>query len=186
VPPEYRDVPKLVCRKPGHMVTKTENVSRTRFSDVCVKPAVARKCRTADKVCEKAAVQVTPGGYKWKPDPCNPDCWKYCYQPPSYTWCNKVVTDEGIEYCTEIPPEYKTVAYTENVPVCRDEYVPAEYCVKYVKELYRPGYWAWQPSKDCPKCDCPEAVCTTIRRRPCSPVRMTGGTSVHTTVPRTN
>jgi hypothetical protein len=172
VPPVYRDVPKLVQVKPPRMVTKEETVCRLRFQEVCVKPRETKLCRTPGTRCESSVVQVRPGGYKWKPtgevDSCGQECWSYCYEPPCYQWCDKVVTEDGIEYCAEIPPEYKTVAYREPVVECRQECAPGEYEVEWVKEVYRPGYWAWKPSKNCTDCDCP-APCPTMPRKeqPC-------------------
>ena len=162
VPPVYRDVPRLRQVKPGCLEMSKEQIVHTRFGEVCTKPRELVECRTPDKRCEEAVVQVRPGGYKWKRD--QNGCWKYCYENPCYQWCNKVVTDEGIEYCTERPPEYKTVAWTEPATVCRQDYVPGEYEVEYVKEVYRPGYWAWKPCRDCENCDCP-APCPTIPQR---------------------
>ncbi len=158
VPPVYREVPQLVQVSPRRMVEKKETTCRLRFQEVCVRPGQTKPCRTPDKRCESALVQVKPGGYKWKPDgigACGNECWKYCYEAPSYRWCNKVVNEEGIEYCTDVPPEYKTVAYREPVVECRQECVPAQYKVEWVKELYSPGYWAWQRNKECQACDCP-------------------------------
>lgn len=182
VPPVYRQVPKLVQVQPPHMVSQEETVCRLRFQEVCVRPRETRVCRTPDTRCESSLVQVKPGGYKWKPsgeDPCGQECWEYCYEPPAYQWCNKVVTQEGIEYCTEVPPEYKTVAYREPVTECRDVCVPGEYKVEWVQEVYRPGYWAWKPSKNCTDCDCPEVVPPMPQQqRPCR--------NWNTGIPRTN
>ncbi len=181
VPPVYRNVPRLVMVSPPRTQVTPETVMRTRFRDVCVKPAEQRVCQTPDLRCDQAVVQVKPGGYVWKrvPGPGGADCWKYCYEPGCYQWCNKVVTERGIQYCTEIPPKYMTEAWSEPVTRCREEYVPGTYRVQWVKELYTPGYWAWKPSENCAECECP-APCPVIpcKKQPCEAVGLS--------VPRTN
>jgi len=172
VPPTYRNVPKVKQTCPPKVETEAYQTCRLRFQEVCVKPRQVKQCRTADKRCEQAVVQVKPGGYKWKPtgslDECGQECWSYCYEPPCYQWCNKVTTEKGIEYCTEVPPEYKTVAYREPVTECRQVCQPAQYKVEWHQEVFRPGYWAWKPNKDCTSCDSP-VVCPPQpkRERPC-------------------
>ena len=108
---------------------------------------------------------ICPGGYKWKRDG---DCWRYCYEEPCFQWCNKVVQEDGIEYCMEVPPEYHVEVTHEEVMRPRTVYVPAEWDTKWVKELYTPGHYEWQPTKECNDCDCP-SPCPTLpyRKSPC-------------------
>jgi len=163
--------------EPPCPVTRTETICRTHVKDVCVKPRAQKVCRTPDLRCDQTVVQTKPGGYRWKQTPNG--CWKYCYEPPCYQWCNKVVTKKGIEYCTETPPEYKAVAWTEPVQVSRQTCTPAKYKVAWRKELYTPGHWEWQPSQACGDCECP-TVCPKIpvKRRPCAP-RVAGAPSTN-------
>ena len=79
-------------------------------SGAAERPACQYTVKGCGKECDQAVVQVKPGGYKWKRDG---DCWKYCYEEPCYEWCNKVVSEDGIEYCMEVPPEYRVEAYTD-------------------------------------------------------------------------
>jgi len=164
VEPVYRDKPVLCLKNPGCTKEVPETVCVTRYREVCERPACQYPVRMAGKQCDQAVVQVRPGGYKWKREG---DCWKYCYEEPCYQWCNKVVQEDGIEYCMEVPPEYRVEAYHEPVTRYRTVRTPAEYEVKYVKELYTPGRYEWQPSKLC-DCDCP-GPCEKVpqRRSPC-------------------
>jgi hypothetical protein len=168
VPPVYRKVPKLCQVSPECYRCEPETVQRIRFREVCVKPCEQVACRTPDRRCEEAAVQVTPGGWRWKQDECG--CWKYCYEPPCYQWCNKVVTEEGIDYCVERPPEYRTEAWWEDETCTRMRRIPPRYKIVYEEECYRPGYWQWVVQDSCTDCVCP-APCPTrpIRRQPCAP-----------------
>ena len=159
VPPVYRKVPRLVLVKQPCRVSEPETICRTRFQEICVKPRENKRCKTANWQCEQAVVQTRPGGYKWKKKP-GVDCWEYCYEEPCYQWCSKTVTEEGIEYCTEVPPEYRTVAWTEPVEVCRERCIPGEYKVVWENEVYSPGHWEWKATKSC-SCDCP-SPCPTI------------------------
>jgi len=169
VEPVYRDVPRLAMVRPPCTTTVPETVCRLRFEDVCVKPSTCRPCRTPDKACEMAVVQTKPGGYVWKQD--GAGCWKYCYEQPCYQWCDKRVTEEGIEYCVEDPPEYRTVAYREETTEARQVCVPGEYAVEWCREVYIPGHWVWKATKDCGPCDV-TAPCPEMPRieRPCSGV----------------
>lgn len=165
VPPTYRPKPRVVQTKPGHTEWVDGCAMQTRYQEVCVKPRENRMmCKPGTRSCEDAVVQVTPGGYKWKDAGCG--CYRYCYEPPVYQWCNKVVSEEGIQYCTERPPEYKMEVWHEPVQTCRQQYVPAEYDVCWEKEVFIPGHWAWQPVKECPSCDCPQEVPPSIPFRP--------------------
>ncbi len=179
VDPVYRDVPVIARTKPGCVERVPETVCETRYREVCVKPRCQYDVRMAGKQCDQAVVQVRPGGYKWKRDG---ECWKYCYEEPCYRWCNKVVQEEGIEYCMEVPPEYRVEAYHEPVTRYRTCRTPAEYCVEWVKEVYSPGHYEWQPTKECTSCDCP-APCPQVpmRKSPCPNER-----GVLSDCPRTN
>lgn len=177
VEPVYRDKPVLCVKEQG-CDTVEETVCRTRYREVC-EPGCQYTVKTCGKQCDQAVVQVRPGGYKWKREG---DCWKYCYEEPCYQWCNKVVREEGIEYCMEVPPEYRVEAYHEPVTRYRTVRRPNKYEVEWVKELYTPGHYEWQPSKLCGDCDCP-GPCPTIPQRP-SPCPNERGIS--TGCPRTN
>jgi hypothetical protein len=169
VPPVYRDVPKVVQTCGCTVVQVPEKVQRVRFEDVCVKPRTCKiGCMPGTK-CEQQAVQVRPGGFRYVQD--GPNCWKYCYVKPCYQWCNKVVYEDGIEYCAESAPEYKTVARTEEQTVYRNVYVAPETKVQWVKEVYQPGHWEWRATHDCCDCIC-DKPCPTIEcleRKPCRP-----------------
>jgi hypothetical protein len=170
VPPVYRERPRLVQTKAPCNETVPVPMTELRVQQVCVKPVERKTVRLPGKRCEQAVVQTKPGGWKWRQVG---DCWKYCYEPPCYQWCNKVVEEEGIEYCTETTPEYQTVVTQEPVTRYRQEYVPGEYKVVYDQEVYRPGHWEWQVRKDCGGCECP-APCPTMpcEKKTCRP---TGG-----------
>jgi hypothetical protein len=171
VPPVYRDVPKLVTVRPPCTVSEPETICRTQLEEVCVKPRTNRICKSPAWKCEQAVVQTRPGGYKWKQD--GAGCWKYCYEEPCYQWCSKRVTEGGIEYCVEDPPEYRVVAHTEEATVLRQRCLPGEYKTVWTKEVYVPGHWEWQPKKSCLDCDCP-GPCPTIprKKRPCKSLAM--------------
>jgi hypothetical protein len=170
VDPVYRDKPVLCQTKPGCTETVPETVMKTRYREVCEQPTCYYDVRMAGKQCDQAVVQVSPGGYKWKRDG---QCWKYCYEEPCYQWCNKVVQEDGIEYCMEVPAEYRVEAYHEPVTRYRSVRTPPEYGVKWVKELYTPGHYEWQPTKNCTDCDCP-GPCAPVpmRKSPCPDERM--------------
>ena len=167
VPPVYRDVPRLVQKTPGRCVEVPETVCETRYREVCVRPRCQYEVETDGKRCEQAVVQTRPGGYKWKRDG---DCWRYCYEEPCFEWCNKVVTEEGIKYCMEVPPKYRVEVTHEPVTRYRTVYQEPEWCVEWDKEVYRPGRWEWQPTKECERCDCP-APCPPVqyKKSPCPP-----------------
>jgi len=164
VDPVYRDVPYVVQTSCACSKEVPETVMETRYREVC-EPGRTYPVCTPDKRCDQAVVQVSPGGYKWKRDG---QCWRYCYEEPCYQWCDKVVTEKGIEYCMEVPPEYHVEAYLEPVTRYRTVKTPAEYEIRYRKELYTPGHYEWQPSKECTNCDCP-GPCPPVpqRRSPC-------------------
>jgi hypothetical protein len=165
VPPTYRPKPKVVMTRPGYTRQVQGCKMEARYQEICVKPRETRWiCEPGQVSCEDAVVQVSPGGYKWKDAGCG--CYRYCYEPPVYQWCNKVVTEEGIDYCTERPPEYEMKVWHEKVPTCRQEYVPAEYGVCWEKEVFIPGHWEWQAVKECPSCDCPQVPPPSIPFRP--------------------
>lgn len=170
VPPVYRDVPYVVEVCPARTVQVPEEGMETRYQEVCTKPRETYDVCTPDRRCDQVAVQTKPGGYVWKRDPCG-DCWNYCYEPPTFQWCNKTVTEQGITYCTEIPPEYSVEVTHEPVTRCRTVYVPAQYETRWEKELFTPGRWEWQPSKLCADCDCPApGPEIPFRALPCEPV----------------
>src|SRR5687768_4862546 len=102
VPPVYREVPRLerVC---GCVKRVERIVDRTEFCTVQTKPARAYGCVTPSCECDEVAVEVCPGGYRWKQLPNG--CWRYCDYPPKYRWCKKQVREEGIEYCMCEPAE---------------------------------------------------------------------------------
>jgi hypothetical protein len=150
VPPVYRDVPKLVCEKPS--CTKGVNVcyDRTRFTSVEVPGCYTEKC-VPDECRTYAIVQATPARVDWQEveceDGCGRDvdcCWKPVRTPPTFEVCEKVETDLGYEYCAFTPPQHKIVATTERCVERVEKYVPPEYRVQYVKELYSPGRYEWQ------------------------------------------
>ena len=164
VPPVYRPKPCVVQKRPGYTKCVEDCVLKTEYQEVCVKPRESYRVCEPDHACEQAVVQATPGGYKWKDAGCG--CYRYCYEPPCYQWCNKVVTEEGIDYCTEIPPEYRVRVRHRPKRVVSQQYVPAEYGVVWKKECFQPGRWEWQPIKECPSCDCPQEPCPQIPFRP--------------------
>lgn len=144
VPATYRMVPKLVEVECARTVTIPETVYEMRAREVLVKPRTTKTYEACGETCQQELVQVKPGGFRWVHDKsCN--CWQYCDAPPEYKWCDKTVDSDGIRYCAEQPPEYKTVVDT--VPVTRErvEYVPPRYEVKYVRELYQPASTEWVP-----------------------------------------
>jgi hypothetical protein len=148
----YRDVPVLERVTDGGMVSTPETVREMRYREVEVRPRTTKWGRTEGSECEEAVVQVSGGGWRWRPDG---NCWKYCYEPPEYTRCVKTVGEAGISYCTEQPPEYRTVAESREVLRERCEYVPPEYRVKWVREVYTPGRWEWRMREGCDDCVCP-------------------------------
>jgi len=165
VPPTYRPRPRVVQTSPGYTQWVDGCKMEARYQEVCVKPREERRiCQPGKVSCEDAVVQVSPGGYTWKD--AGGGCYRYCYEPPVYQWCNKVVSEEGIDYCTERPPEYEMKVWHERVPTCRQQYVPAEYDVCWEKEVFIPGHYEWQPVKECPSCDCPQEVPPRIPFRP--------------------
>lgn len=179
VPPVTRKVPYLVQKTPCCTQEVDVPACEIRYRDVCVREPCTKNLCTPGRECEMAAVQVRPGGWKWVEDN---GCWTYCYQDPCYQWCNKVVSEDGIEYCMDVPGEYRTVAETVPVTRTRTEYIPGEYCVQYRDEVYRPGRWEWQPKCKCTDCGCPPENCPTVQpiNRGC--VR----SGIRRGVPRTN
>jgi hypothetical protein len=154
----------------------------TRYEEICVKPRETCVNLTPGTSCEQAVVQTRPGGWRWREQ--EPGCWKYCYEPPCYTWCNKVVEEEGIAYCTESPPEYRTVVRHEPVTRYRTEYEPGRYEIVYQKEVYRPGHWEWRATQECSDCACPSPCPTRpFVQQPCQPPARGGVTA---DCPRTN
>ena len=150
VPPTYRKVPKLVMCKPPCTTTEEVTFNRTTAYEVMTKPAELRRGQTCGNCCDDHLVQTKPGGYRWENDG---TCWQYKYRCPEYKWCKKHVGEESVKYCYEVPAEYETVARTEPVTKLRSKYVPAEYKIVYVNEVYTPGHWVWRPH-DAPECEC--------------------------------
>jgi hypothetical protein len=158
VPAEYRKVPKLVKCKASCTRTVEVPIKVMRAYEVQVKPRTGYCASTCGKDCEDTLVQVKPGGYRWEESEAG--CWQYCYRKPAYKWCKKNVQEEKITYCVETPPEYETRVETTDAVRLRTEYVPPEYEIRYVRELYRPGHWEWRAT---PGCDAmpPDSRCWT-------------------------
>lgn len=158
VPPTYRDVPDVVCCKPGKVCAETRCVKKIEFDEV-VKPGCyedkCSPCRTRDE----AVVQCSPGSDRWVPTTCPCTCGQ-CYRhertPPTYKICDKTVTEAGVAYCAYKEPEYDVVP---RVKTCKEKvevYKPAEYGVTWHKELFQEGHWVWQKT-NCPQpqpCGC--------------------------------
>lgn len=146
VPPTYRMVPTLVQKDCGDTQCVTETVFETTACEVLVKPRTGRKFEKCGTSCEEELVQVKPGGFRWVRggDDCK-ECWQYCDAPPEYKWCSRKVEEDGIRYCVEDPPEYKTVVKTVPVQRTRTEYRPPRFEIEYVRELYQPGHHEWVP-----------------------------------------
>jgi hypothetical protein len=157
VPPVYRDVPSLEST-PGCVHTVQKDVTITCFEDREVRPRTCKSLTHQPCPCQQTAVEVCPGGYKWQEVGC--DCWKYCYQAPTYKWCTKEVKEDKICYCAETPPEYETVVTRRPSKVCDVKYVPPKYEVVWKKECYRPGHYEWRPVPD---------ACGTCQPVPCEP-----------------
>ena len=64
VPPVYKDVPKLCQVRPPCTRCVPDTQERPHFNTVCTKPRECYTCVTPDKVCETAAVQTRPGGWR--------------------------------------------------------------------------------------------------------------------------
>ncbi len=150
VPPVYRKVPKMVkvCDGTTRTVETTEML--TEYHEVKVKPCECDIKYGCGDSCEETVVEAQAGGWRWVN---KSGCWKYEYCPPRYKWCNRVVKEEGIEYCVERPAKYETVATSRPVKKSRCEYVPATYKTVYVNELYRPGHYVWKAKTDCSGCE---------------------------------
>jgi len=157
VPPIYREVPSLEMQ-PGCMESVDRKIIKTCFVEREVKPRECKSLTHQPSPCEMTAVEVCPGGWKWQDVGC--DCWKYCYTPPTYKWCNKIVQDDKICYCAETPPEYETVAIHCPSTTCDVKYHPPEYKVVWNRECYRPGHYVWVPQDD---------ACGSCQREPCEP-----------------
>ena len=167
VPPTYRDKPRIVSQCCTN-VEVPATIERTRYRSVCVKPRTCKCVERPGSKCSQAVVQVRPGGYQWVNT--GGDCWKYCYVPPCYKWCEKTVTENGILYCAEQPPEYRVEATTERVQVCRNVYVPPAYEVQWGKEVWEPGHYEWRKRQSC-ECICPQP-CPQVdcwKNEPCRP-----------------
>jgi hypothetical protein len=155
VPPVYRDVPRLtpVCGNP----CRTEKlVTETCFRTVCT-PGKCYGCTTPERDCEAVAVQVCPGGYRWQE--VEGGCWRYCECKPSYKWCKKQVHEDGIDYCMNEPPEYRTEVVKTDRRVCDVVYEPPTYKTTWCKECYTPGHWEWRLEHACDPCPPKECCC---------------------------
>lgn len=155
VPPVYRDVPRLTCQC-GHACPVEKEVTETCFRTVCT-PGKCYGCTTPDRDCEAVAVQVCPGGYRWQE--VEGGCWRYCESKPSYKWCKKQVHEDGIEYCSNEPPQYHTEVVKTDKRVCDVTYEPSSYKTTWCKECYTPGHWEWVMKYDCDPCPPKEACC---------------------------
>ena len=173
VPPVTRKVPRLVMVKGPCTREVPVEGTEIRWREECIKPREVKHLCTPGSRCEQAVVQTTPGGYRWRQQP--DGCWKYVYEQPCYEWCNKVVTEDGIEYCAEVPPEYEIVAERERVVRTRTEYIPAQYDVVWEEEVYQEGYWAWKPKPTCSEEGACAPPCPPVRfeRKPCVDVGVT-------------
>ncbi|MDJ0521843.1 MAG: hypothetical protein QNJ90_07185 [Planctomycetota bacterium] len=147
VPPTYRKVPVMRQVSKGGVECENVTVMRTEAKEVMVAPPVRRTVTACDEQCEKTLVMVKPGGYRWEKD--GDCCWQYRYRSPEYKWCEKTRKEEGIEFCYEHPPEYKTVVTSKPVQRARYNYVPPKYEVEWVKQEFTPGRWEWKAEKVC-------------------------------------
>lgn len=163
VPPVSRKVPKLVKCCPGSIEETPYTVMETTYEDVLVKPRTC-ECRTGcGTTCEEQLVETRPGGYRWTQTAGG--CWKYEYCKPDFKWCKRTVTEDGVDYCVEQSPEYRTVARTREVRKTRRQYVPPKYEIRYVDENYAPGHYRWRASYDkpsAPTCGCRPTKTTKI------------------------
>jgi hypothetical protein len=155
VEPVYRDVPRLTCDC-GHACKNERIVEETCFETVCV-PGKRYGCTTPERDCDVTAVQVCPGGYRWRE--AEDGCWRYCECQPTYKWCKKQIHEDGIAYCMDEPPEYKTVAVKTERRVCDVDYTPSGYKTTWCKELYKPGHWEWVLKDDCSPPPCGPCCC---------------------------
>lgn len=154
VPPVMRKVPKLVKCRPGTVKETPYTVMETSYDDVLVSPRTC-DCRTGcGTTCEEQLVEQKPGGYRWVQTAGG--CWKYEYCAPKFKWCKRTIREEGVDYCVETPPEYKTVARSRAVQKTRRQYVPPQYEIRYVEQEYSPGHYRWvsSPSKGPASCGC--------------------------------
>ncbi len=145
VKPTYRAKPKLVrvgCASEKKSVSYEYEL---RAKEVLVKPRTRRKVERAGISCNQEVVQTKPGGFRWERarDCEGGNCWEYKERMPEFKWCNKKIRENGVEYCVEDPPEYKTVVEKVRVKRTRREYVPPKYKVKMTKEVYKPGHYRW-------------------------------------------
>lgn len=147
VPATYRKVPTLVKCKPSCTRTVEVPVKVMTAREEVVRPRCWNTAQTCGNDCEDTLVQVKPGGYRWEQSEAG--CWQYCYRKPEYKWCQKNVREDDITYCVETPPEYRTVVTTEDAVRLRQEYVPPEYEVRMVDQLYTPGHWEWREAPGC-------------------------------------
>ena len=127
VPPTYRDVPKVVCCKPGRLEREVVCAKKVEFDEVCRPGSYVKKCLPCRCHTEEAYVPDCPGSHKWVPTTCGctcEDCFRYERTPPTYKLCEKTVTDKGVEYCAYHEPEYDVVACAKTVKECVDVYKP--------------------------------------------------------------
>ena len=146
VPPKTRMVPKLVKTCEGGMKEECITVMKTSMRDVMVEGPIERPVEPCRNQCTDTLVQCKPGGYRWE---CDGECWQYVYRAPEYKWCNKVVEENKVNFCYTHPPKYETVVETVPVQRKRQTYVPAQYEVKWVEEVYEPGRWEWRAGESC-------------------------------------
>ncbi|MDA1196029.1 MAG: hypothetical protein O2894_12725 [Planctomycetota bacterium] len=152
VPAKTRMVPKLVQTCGSSMKSEPVTVMQTSAREVMVKGPVEHPVDPCCQTCTDTLVQAKPGGYRWE---CDGGCWQYKYRPAEYKWCSKTVQEDKVRFCYTHPAEYETVVETRPVTRCRKTYVPPQYDVKYVEEVYEAGYWEWRATEKCgPTTDC--------------------------------
>ncbi len=161
VPPTYRDVAKVVQCKPGRCERKVVCTQKVEFDEVCKPGCYEPKRSPCHCQKEEVLVQCSPGSDRWVPTTCGcscQDCFRHERIPPSYKLCDKTVTDKGVEYCAFREPEYDVVPRVKQVKECVDVYKPAQFAVKWEKELFQCGRWEWQKCNNpapVPCCDTP-------------------------------
>ena len=99
VPPTYRDVPDVVCCKPGCVRQETRCVRKVEFDEVCKPESYTPKCAPC-QTRQEAVVQCSPGSDRWVPTKCPctcGECWRHERVPPTYKICDKTVTEAGIK-----------------------------------------------------------------------------------------
>jgi hypothetical protein len=161
VPPEYREVPRVVpCE--GKIVTEKVCRSRVELEETCT-PGHYEARRSPDVCRQWAIVEAEPARTEWRTVKCcdekNGCCYKPVEIPAQYKVCERRETEKGIEYCAFTPPEYDVKPVVKHDALSVPHYVPGEAKVVYDKQLFAEGHWEWKvkycgcqpPKKDCPK-----------------------------------